>query len=241
MFLIIVLGLVFLVGVSLFVAVVGTSLLKRHAVRIPSPSETVPPETDYGGRFEAGFQEQVGEEKKEAPVSSAMPPVPGPIRPPFPQRRVPSGGGGRWIPITILIVVILVSFALYGTRGMRGAGRAYRLYFCEDVDFTRLRPIHKSDTFTRGNVTLFLKAKEPLDIKEARVVVYRLDTRQVEPYASKQIPLRPEWTAFSMKMLFDTIGSYSVNVYGPEEVLMAQKNIKIVPDSFAYKPVPAVQ
>ncbi len=241
MFLIIVLGLVFLVGVSLFVAIVGTSFLKRHAVRIPGPSTTALSEGDYGRQFETGYQEQVAEVEKEAPVAPAGPPVQRPIRPTFPQKHVPSRGGGRWIPVAVLIVVILASFMLYGTRNMRGTGGGYRLYFCEDVDFTRLRPIHKSNTFTRGNVTLFLKAQAPLGLKEARVVVYRLDTQQVEPYASKLIPLRPEWTAFSVKMLFDTIGTFSVNLYGPEEVLIAQKNIVIVPDSFAYKPVPAVQ
>jgi len=241
MFLIILLGLVFLVGVSLFVAIVGTSLLKRHAVRIPGPSESALSEGDYGRRFEEGFQKQVTEAEKETPVSPAGPPVPGPMRPAFPQKSVPARGGGRWIPIAVLAVVIIFAFMLYGTRAMRAAGRGYRLYFCEDVDFSRLRPIHRSDTFTRGNVTLFLKAKKPLNLKEARVVVYRLDTQQVEPYASKILPLRPEWTAFSVKMLFDTIGTYSVNIYGPEEVLMAQKNIVIVPDSLAYKPVPAVK
>lgn len=241
MFLIIMLGLMFLVGVSLFVAMVGTSLLKRNAVRIPGPSGPALSEGGYGRQLETGFQEQVEEAEKEAPVSPAQPPVLGPIRPPFPQRSATSGGTGRWIPIAVLVVVILVAFTLYGTRGMRAAGRATRLYFCEDVDFTRLRPIHRSDTFTRGNVTLFLKAKAPLGLKELRVVVYRLDTQQVEPYASKLLPLRPEWTAFSVKMLFDAIGTYSVNVYGPEEVLMAQKNIVIVPDSFVYRSVPVVQ
>jgi len=241
MFVIIVLGFVFLVGVSLFVAIVGTSLLKRHAVRIPGPSTTALSEGDYGRQFETGFKEQVTEAEKGAPVAPAGPPVPRAIRPTFPQTSVPARGGGRWIPVAVIIVVILVSFMLYGTRNMRGAGEGYRLYFCEDVDFARLRPIHKSNTFTRGNVTLFLKAKAPLGLKEARVVVYRLDTQQVKPYASKLLPLRPEWTAFSVKMLFDTIGTFSVNIYGPEGVLMAQKNIVIVPDSFAYKPVPAVQ
>jgi len=239
MFLIILLGLVFLVGVSLFVALVGTSLLKRHAVRIPGPYESTLSKSDYGRRFEEGFQKQVTEAEKETPVSPAGPPRP--IRPVLPQKSAPARGGGRWILIAVLAVVILSAFMLYGTRGMRAAGRGYRLYFCENVDFARLRPIHKSDTFTRGNITLFLKAKAPLNLKEARVVVYRLDTQQVEPYASKILPLRREWTAFSVKMLFDTIGTYSVNIYGPEEVLMAQKNIVIVPDSLAYKPVPAVK
>jgi hypothetical protein len=240
MFLIIVLGLLFLVGVSLFVAVVGTSLLKRHAVRMPGPSERIQPEGDYGRQFAAGFQEQVAEAEKEAPASVQQP-SPGAFRPslpPFPQRAA-TRASGRWIPVVVIVVVVLASLMLYGTRAMWLETRGYKLYVCEGVDFTKLRPVHPSNEFTRGNVTLFLKAKEPLGIKKARVVVYRLDTQQVQPYASKTLPLRPEWTAFSTKVLFNTIGTFSVNVYGSDDVLLAQKNIAIVPDSLVYKPVPA--
>ncbi len=58
-----------------------------------------------------------------------------------------------------------------------------------------------------------------------------------EPYAERELKLKPEWTAFTVKVLFDTVGSYMVSVFGSDEVLIVQKNINIVPDSFAYKPV----
>ena len=97
--------------------------------------------------------------------------------------------------------------------------------------------MNKSDTFTRGNVTFFVKSRRPLEQEKARVDVYKIDPQGLSPYASKELPLKTEWTSFSFKALFDSVGSYTVMVYGNNDRLLDQENIFIVPDSYAYKPV----
>jgi hypothetical protein len=148
-----------------------------------------------------------------------------------------ASSGGRWAFIAPVVVVVLVLVVLFGLREFMGSDIRPRLYFCEKVDFTRLKPVNRSDTFTRGNVTIFVKSKRPLLMDKAYVEVYRLNTDGFEPYMDKELRLKPEWASFTLKALFDTVGSYMVSVYGKDEVLIAQKNINIVPDHFAYKPV----
>jgi hypothetical protein len=50
--------------------------------------------------------------------------------------------------------------------------------------------------------------------------------------------VKQEWTSFSFKALFEDLGTYTVMVYGAGDQLLNQKNINIVPDSYAYTPVP---
>ena len=236
----IVFGILFLVGFALLIALLGTSFLKRHAVRLPqrvqgsmyrrgsSPTapQVQPAAQGMGSEYQVPAPQQ---------VADAAPPMPQ-----LPAQRYsagPSSTGGRWAYILPVIVVAVVVLLLFGVREFIGGPAQPKLYFCEDVDYVRARPIRHSDVFTRGNVMLFLKSKTPLYLDEARVEVYRLDTEDFEPFIEKELRLKPEWESFSVKALFATVGQYSVYIYGNTDEPIVRKNITIVPDSYGFKPV----
>lgn len=298
MILLILFGLVFLVGVSLFAALVGTSILKKNArvVRAtgePGPGralperggryaafvrpESAPPEAppepderpstqrrqepaDYDRRYRREYQDELGEMREEveartgheaasrpADQAGAGPyqaapgthagPAPGTQFPPFPASGKTRAGAGFWV-LAVLAALVLFSGALYITlRGWPSALTEPRLYFCEYVDFARQKPVNRSDTFTRGNVTLFVKSPKQLGMNSARIEVYRLGEQQ-EPYAEKTIPLRPSWMSFAVQVLFEHTGNYRVSVLREDGTPIGIGRLSIVPDSHAYKPIP---
>ena len=100
----IVFGILFLVGFALLIALLGTSFLKRHAVRLsnrvrnnmhqrgsrPAASRTQPASQDFGG----GYQ---------APVPQSEP-VSAPPMPQLPPRRYGAGAssaGSKWAYIPV--------------------------------------------------------------------------------------------------------------------------------------------
>ena len=233
MLLIIISGLVFLVGVSTFVAVLGTSFLKRCAERSDSVLDLRSSESEYAGRYREEYTERIGEEK-EAVEREAMTP-----QLPPPSVRPPAGSVWRPVSVTAGVVIVVALILLYGMGVFRQKDPEPRLYFCENVNFEKYRPIRRSRMFTRGNVTLLVKSKSALDLGEASIEVYRLSEAGFDPYTSKNVHLKPQWYGFSSKVVFDRVGSYMVSVIGDDGRLLCQENIRIVPDSFAYKPVPA--
>jgi hypothetical protein len=239
----IIFGFLFLLGFALLVALFGTSFLKRHAVRLPDrtraamyrgagrpaqPPPARPAAQDFGDGYQAGVPQQ-RLEGAGAPARHQMPPQMYPAS--------VSTGGGKWAFIVPVVVVAVVLVLLFGMREFLGSGAQPRLYFCESVDYARSKPISHSDIFTRGNVMLFVKSKTPLYLDRARVEVYRLDTEEFEPFLEKELRLKPEWESFSFQALFASVGQYSVYVYGNNDDPLVKKNITIVPDQFAYKPV----
>jgi hypothetical protein len=270
-------GIVFLVGVSLFAALVGTSILKKNArvVRVTGPSRpphalaeqggrqvaAVSPEAgsleqreaaDYESRYKQEFKDELGDLREEVEARSereaeAAPgletgsvPRPGPGGPQLPLQSAGSGGGGRagiWVLVGVLALT-LFSGALYVTlRGWPSVLTEPKLYFCEYVDFARQKPVNRSDTFSRGNVTLFVKSPQQLELNSARIEIYRLGEQQ-EPYAQKNIPLRPSWMSFAVQILFEHTGNYRVSVLGEDGTPIGIGRLTIVPDTYAYKPVP---
>ncbi len=239
----IIFGFLFLLGFALLVALLGTSFLKRHAVRLPDrmrtamyrgggrtapPPQARPAAQGFGDRYQAAAPQQ----RLEGAGA--------PARPQIPPQMYPAGvstGGGKWAFIIPVVVVAVVLVLLFGMREFMGSGAKPRLYFCESVDYARAKPIHHSDIFTRGNVMLFVKSKTPLYLDKATVAVYRIDTEEFEPFLEKELRLKPEWESFSFKALFASVGQYSVYVYGNNDDPLVKKNITIVPDQFAYKPV----
>jgi len=252
MIMLIIFGFLFLIGFAFLIALMGTSFLKKHAVRMPDRTrsgmyqgvdvsgmaqrpaarpQAKPAAQDFRGEYQAGYEGSVpqqGPGRGAAPAPSMLPQM-------FPART--SAGGGKWAFILPVVVVAVVLVLLFGLREFVGSDVRPRMFFCESVDFTRLKPVHRSDTFTRGNLTIFVKSKTPLLLDKVYVEVYRLNTGEFEPYMDNELRLKPEWASFSMKALFDTVGSYMVSVYGKDNVLIAQKNVNIVPDSFAYRPL----
>jgi hypothetical protein len=248
MVMLIIFGFLFLIGFAFLVALMGSAFLKKHSVRMPYRSRIHP----YGGTTGRGMPDQQVEQPRVQPSVQGYrdqhretftnePGRQGPAPPPpmspsmYPSKT--SSGGGKVALVIPVIVVAIVLVLLFGLREFVGTGARPRLHFCEQVDFARLKPIHRSDTFTRGNVTLFVKSKSPLLLEKAYVEVYKLNAGGFEPYMDKELKLKPEWASFTIKALFDTVGSYMVSVYGKDETLLAQRNINIVPDSFGYRPV----
>jgi hypothetical protein len=248
----IIFGLLFLIGFSFLITLLGTSFLRRHSVRMPDrtaggqyrvgsagrvsagpAAQPIP----LGGEHRGGYDEGFARSGPSGGAASA-PSMPQS----FPQAMYPApaaSAGGRWAFLLPVVVVVVALVLLFGLREFMGGGARPRLYFCENVDFAKLRPIRSGDTFTRGNVTIFMKSKSPLLLERVFVEVYDLGSESLEPYMDKELRLKPEWTSFSVKALFDTIGSYKVSVYNSDDLLITQRNINIVPDELAYRPVSA--
>jgi hypothetical protein len=244
MVMLIVFGVLFLIGFAFLIALLGTSFLKKHSVRLPDRFRTgvvERPASNYQTQPNApaqGYRETSDRFSAENAARSE-------VRVPraalsMPQEMLPArgaAGGGKWAYVAPIVVVAVVLVLLFGMREFVSGEARPRLFFCESVDFARLKPVHRSDTFTRGNVTIFIKSKAPLLLENARVEVYRLNAAGFEPYTEKELLLKPEWASFSVRTLFDTVGSYMVSVYGNDDILLNQKNINIVPDTLAYKAV----
>ena len=144
---------------------------------------------------------------------------------------------GSWFFIIIVAIIFVMFSAFFGIKGYRNFVSKPTLSFCESVDYIKQRPVHRSNTFTMGNVTIFVKSHKPFGQHTARVDIYRIDQTGLEPFAGKELSIKPEWTSYSFKVLFDELGVYSVMVFDSEGVLLKQKRLYIVHDSYAYKPV----
>jgi len=254
MILTILFAFVLLIGISLFVAVVGTAFLRRHSTRVvggmSSPRSVSMRSGTYGARsrgsverggdfssqYRSGFEQRVGG-KIEPEQAERLSYIPVPEREFVYRRPREAGGEGRWFLLTLVILVVVMFSFYFGIRGYQNILMKPRLFFCEGVDFTRLKPINSSDTFTRGNVTIFVKSRNTLETDRVRVDIYRIDNQGLNLYSSKELPVKQEWTSFSFKALFEDLGTYSVMVYGAGDQLLNQENIHIVPDSYAYTPV----
>jgi hypothetical protein len=256
MILLIIFGLLFLIGISFFAAAVGTSFLRKRAVRVLEVSEqeeiTTPPsapetpgmaksimtEEEYMKKYQEGYREQLSEIKESIKIETPPPPPAGvsvsQVQPAYTFRE--PAGGGRVAIVVIAVLIVFGASLYFGMHGFK-IGVKPRLYFAESIDFSKLKPVRKSTTFTRGNVTLFVRSKKPLGLDGARIEVYKMSPEGFDLYTTSKLPLKPEWNAFTVKVLFDSIGSYLVTVTGKDGTLIAQKNITIVPDIFAYKPV----
>lgn len=299
-----------LIGISLFVAVVGTAFLKKHARRLNRPAvyypgtrhagrpgsafyrDTVPQDTALGNDFpgdekvrEGGYRERDGlhpddyqarheypgrPEREMAPPGDVEDrgyrgykehfrkefhervnegrPVKAPggtgLHPPARSLEYETAGGpaalkssGSWFFLIIVAIIFVIFVAFFGIKGYKNFTSKPTLSFSESVDYIKQKPVHRSNTFTRGNVTIFVKSREPLGQYTARVDIYKIDQTGLEPFAGKELSIKPEWTSYSFKVQFDELGVYSVMVFDAQGVLLNQKRVYIVHDSYAYKPV----
>jgi hypothetical protein len=229
--------LVLLIGISLFVAVVGTAFLRRHSTRVGRPGGYPVSEFGYGDRYRREYQQKIKERSRRPGAQASQYPIQ-PVG--VPRERVirESGAEGKWLLITVVVLIVIVSFLYFGLKGYQNFISKPKMYFCESVDFAKQRPVNSSDTFTRGNVNIFFKSPNQLEFEKARIDVYRIDSLQgLTSYATKELPVKPEWTSFSFKVLFGEIGTYAVMLYDGADNLLVQEYINIVPDSYAYRPV----
>ena len=200
---------ILLIGISLFVAVVGSSFLRRHSTRVSNSWPVSVQRSDFSARSRRGvergdFSSHYRREFEQKVSPSAEPRLQKePSYFPVPEGdflyRKPreAGGEGKWFLITVVVLVVVIFSFYFGIRGYQNLALKPRLFFCESVDFARLKPINTSDTFIRGNVTLFVRSRRALEIDKARVDIYRIDTQGLSLYDSKELPVKPEWTSFS--------------------------------------------
>jgi hypothetical protein len=252
--------LVLLIGISLFIAVVGTALLRRNSRYAGRSFYSTAGRTMYreqpGNVPEYAYQDRSARPVRGETAQRGAPPPQGytPIEPasfgppplesrdfelrpyPVPIERS-SGAEGRWFALSIVVLIVMFFAVFFGVRVYQSATSRPRIDFCEDVDFVRMKPVNASDLFTRGNVTLFLRSRAPLEIDKVRIEIYRIDRDGIVLYSSGENQLKPEWTSFSVKMLFDQMGTYTVMLYTNAGALLGQKTLAIVPDSYAYTPV----
>jgi hypothetical protein len=232
--------LIFLIGFSLFAAVLGSSFLRKHAKRVVKKKarmqqEHAISEREIARRFRAEYEEGVEEITRKGRALQA--PAAGPavyIPPAGSQRKA-----GMWVLISLAIAAVVATSFFFGYGRVSEFLKRPRLIFCEGVDYVKLKPIHSSNTFTRGNVTIFVRSGRTLDTESATIEIFRIGPQGPEYFDRKTIPVRKYWTSFSIKTLFDRIGSYSVKVFEEGGDLLAEKIIFIVPDSYAYRPVAA--
>jgi len=230
---------IFLVGFSLFTAVLGSSFLRKHARTVLKRKGRTHPtgelsERKIGERFRSGYREGVEEIAEEQRAREQAAVVPAAYAPPVrSQKRT-----GMWVLISVGIAVVLAVMFFFGYERVGEFYSRPRLIFCEDVDYIKLKPIGSSTAFTRGNVTIFVKSGETLDAGSATVEISRLGPEGPEYYDEKTIPIRPHWTSFSLNVLFDRTGSYSVKILKEDGNLLGERALFIVPDSYAYRAVP---
>lgn len=227
--------LILLIGISLFIAVVGTAILKRYSTRVGKPREIPVNKSEFKNHYKRKYEESVSaipEKVQKTPVY-----IPSTEREFVYKKPKESHAEGKWFFITFVVLIVVIFSFYFGIKGYQNLIMKPKLFFCENVDYVKLKPINKSNTFTRGNVTIFIKSHRPLEQDKARVDIFSIDHQGLNHYATKELPLKPDWTSFSFKVLFDKIGTYTVMVYDMNDRLLNQENIYIVPDSYAYKPV----
>ena len=238
MILIAIFVLIFLVGFSLFTAVLGSSFLRKHARTVPKRKERPYPKRELsermiGERFRSEYREgveEIAEEQRAREQAAVVPEAHAlPVRL---QKRT-----GMWVLISVGIAVALAFMLFFGYDKVGELVSRPRLIFCEDVDYIKLKPIGSSSAFTRGNVTIYVKSGETLDTRSATVEISRIGAEGPEYYDEKAIPIRPHWTSFSLKVLFDRTGSYSVKILKEDGTLLGERTLFIVPDSYAYRAV----
>jgi len=227
MILIIIFTLIILAGVSFLAAVIGTSFLKKRSYRRKNE--------DYRSVYKDQYEIKVGElEKEEAKENK--------------KDAGESKGVGyyyekkaafkfKWILIFLGMIVIVFIASFFGYQLYQKIKLTPKMYICEGVDFEKLKPIHKSNTFIRGNVDIFVKSKVPLKTKGIKVDVYKIDSKGLETFASKKLDVNPDWTSFSLKVLFDKIGTFRVVVSKDNGELISEKRVYIVPDKYAFKAI----
>jgi hypothetical protein len=137
----IIFGFLFLVGFALLVALLGSSFLKRHSVRMPdrarssygarAPYRQAPPPQKAqpaAQEFKREYREAYGEGMAQQGMGGGAVPRTPTFSSAYPPRV---SSGSRWAFIAPVVVVALVLVLLFGLREFVGSGAHPRLYFCE--------------------------------------------------------------------------------------------------------------
>jgi len=225
MILIIVFTIIILIGISLLIAVISTSFLKKRSFKVKGRNY----QTEFKDRYEERVEELKKEEGEKVKETEAKE---------FDYSYTKKAKGSfKWILISICILVVIFFASFFGYKGYKKFKETPKLYFCEDVNLEKQKPVHRSNTFVRGNVTIFIKSAAPIDTNRMKVDVYRINSKGSERFVSKNLTINPDWTSFSLNVLFDRLGTFRVIVSKENEKIIGNKKIYIVPDRYAFKPI----
>ncbi len=238
--------ILFLIGISLFFSTIAVLFLKKKGKRVTQKLEKTPEKRnievevsrvadDYKKRYldkvSSAEEEIIKKETINNIYSTAIS-----------DEKVSARASG--INFESLKLILLIFFAvLIVFVGVFFAVKSYnlyiskpKLYFCEKVDFIKLKPIKRANRFTRGNVTVLFKSKSPFQSNRLTIEVYKLGPAGYMPYIKKIIDVKPEWTSLVARILFDELGTYIVEIKDEKNNVLAQKLIEILPDKYGYKP-----
>ena len=246
--------ILFLLGVSLFISIIATIILKKKSRKVlrnkvvrreEYKRDVVTEASERARAYQKGYLDKVSDMSRGFPVEKTIAEKIIPEEKKKEQktfapiyRKSVDYSKIKWVFIILITIGILFSGSLFWVKSYKLHSKLPKLYLCEGVDFIRLKPIKSSDRFTRGNITVFFKSKTPIKQKYLSLEIYKLGEAGFVPYAKKKIKIRPEWTSFVATVLFDQLGNYIVEVKNSEDKLIVQKLVEIVPDSYAYKAKP---
>jgi hypothetical protein len=95
---------------------------------------------------------------------------------------------------------------------IHGKNSTYNVVFCEKVN-DQIEPIKQNTSFTSGEVGLIITSKEPFDITEIDVKVYRSkDKENYELYISDSIQVNKDWGKVYVPVNIPDNGSYHLDV-----------------------------
>lgn len=228
----------FLTGIALFTAGISSTFLNRPVARRRTVYEPRLKERNYRKEFRNSYLDRINQraEKKKEKVDTEKH-LKAKEAKAAPREKRAVRFKPQWVFILMGMIGVMFLSAYFGYMGYQAIAAKPKIVFCEKIDFGRMKPINVSDMFTRGNVSVYVKSAKSFDLERAQIDIYKVDNNSSERYANKKIPLKPEWTAFSVRVLFERIGSYNVRISDTEGRLITQKSIHIVPDHFAYKAV----
>ena len=107
-------GFIFLVGFSLFVAVLGQSFLRKHAKKIVREIGPKLTEREYRERYRRDYEEGIKEieAKEKVAVEAELLERPGYVLPAAKEER----GAGKWVLLSLGIVIVLFLSTYFGYR-----------------------------------------------------------------------------------------------------------------------------
>jgi len=236
----IIFGFLTLLGFSLFIAVLLSSILKAKTKRIIKKKELFN-ELAYRKALERKLRSGIAHEVREISTarSAGMEQTAG-VGIPSGRALAPGESRGVWaIPLVIILgVLVLVIGITMGGRIIHTIKSRPKVYFSEGINYLKMKPKGVAKRFTRGKVNVFVKFPETLSVDKLLYEVYRLEEEGLVKYDEMVITRKPGKTVYVFKRVFDKTGTYIVYLKDyTTRVILNKLALEIVPDEYAYKPV----
>lgn len=234
-------GFLTIVGFSLFITILLSSILKAKSKKVLKKKELFN-EIAYRSALEGRFRTEVEQQEREIRTTGAAETsgeTSGGIT--SVGRITPKESKGMWaIPIGIILGTFILVFGVtMGGRIVHTFKSTPKIYFSEGINYVKMKPVRVSNRFTRGKVNVFIRFPEALATEKLLYEVYRIQEDGLSKYDELVIQRKPGKTVYMFKTVFDKTGIYLVYLRDyTTKAILKKTTIQIVPDEFAYKPVP---